>query len=185
MFPGPVSKATTCEGPAFGGSAVRLPMPPRFCSTRPRVGMAKQHVVEQRDQGSTLSADHHIGGAKVRDHGNAALLRQHRHLADLPGAGCLAAEVTRGSGLVIDGLTMAADQIQVAGMALQRDRQAPRNRPGPVANSSAPAPPSQWLRHSSPPARRGAGPAEKGSRHDARSFKSGDCRILGVWVQSG
>ena len=153
------------RGPGAGGQCRQVADASQILQHAAPGGVTKQHIVEQGNQGSALPANYHIGRAKVRDHRNTALLRQHRHLADLPGAGCLAAEVPRGRGLVIDGLTVAADQIQVTGMTLQRDGQAPRNRPGPGASSGGPIPRSRWPRHSSPPVRRGAGRGEKGSRH--------------------
>ncbi len=93
MFPGPVSKAITASGAAPAGIAVKFAMPPMFCKTRPRFGIGKQHVIEQRNERSALPAGQHVGGPEVRDDGNAERRSDRLRLARLPGAGKFPARI--------------------------------------------------------------------------------------------
>src|SRR5205807_9504735 len=71
---------------------------------------AKKQVVEERHQRSALSAGSDIGDAKIRDDRDAQAGGDHGTLAGLPGGGNGAPEKSRGLALMVDGLTVAADE---------------------------------------------------------------------------
>ena len=73
--------------------------------------MAKLEVVEIGDQGSALASGCDIGGAKVRNHWHTQSISEDSGLADLPGGRQLFTQERRGIPLVIDGLAVAADEM--------------------------------------------------------------------------
>src|SRR5882672_4549250 len=74
--------------------------------------MAKQHVVEKGNEWSALAASSHIRRTKIRDHRNTHSRRDDRGLAGLPRRCDLASEKELRLALVIESLTVAADQVQ-------------------------------------------------------------------------
>ena len=87
-------------------------MPPMFCTIRPICAVAKQHVVEKRNQRRTLAARRHIRWTKIRNHRHAHSRGNDRRLTRLPRGRHFASEKTLRLALMIERLSMAADQIR-------------------------------------------------------------------------
>ncbi len=73
--------------------------------------MAKQKVVKERNQRCAFASGGHVCRAEVGDHRDLQPRRQHRSLAGLPRSGDCPPQIRPRVALVINRLTMTADQI--------------------------------------------------------------------------
>ena len=111
MLPGPVSKAMTSLADAPAGMAVRLAMPPMFCTMRPMRWLAIEQVIEEGNQGRAFASRSHIGGAEIGYHRDAHARGDHRAFARLPGDREFASQKWRGFALMVERLAMASDEL--------------------------------------------------------------------------
>ena len=82
-----------------------LAMPPMLSATRLRFAAGEQQVIDEGDERRALAAGGDVAGAEVGDHRDADAFRDHRRFADLQRIGF-------GPAFVIDGLAVAADELQ-------------------------------------------------------------------------
>src|SRR5207302_5366186 len=75
--------------------------------------MAEEHVVEKRNQRRTQAANCQVRRAKIGDYGHAGASGDYRGLAGLPSAGNFTSEEDGGLALVIKGLAVASDEINL------------------------------------------------------------------------
>ena len=111
MLPGPVSNATTSFAAACGDSG-EVGDAADVLRDSAQPGIAEQHVVEERNQRRAFAANRHIRRTKIRNHRNADSRGDNRCLTRLPRGGELVPKKTLGFALMIERLSMAADQIR-------------------------------------------------------------------------
>ncbi len=116
MLPGPVSNAITSASPNRPPESPSDSRCRRCSAVRVRASGREQNIIEQRNQRRALSAGHHVGGPKIRNHRHAELLQQSRRLAACHVHAKLRARIALGARLVIERLTVAANQIELHSM---------------------------------------------------------------------
>ena len=112
MLAGPVSKAIRRSTCAARGDECEVGDATEVLQHARAAGMCEEGGIEQRNQRRALSASDHVGRAEVGDDGRMDGGGNQRGLPELPGAGDAAACVRLRDALMVDGLTMTADEVE-------------------------------------------------------------------------
>src|SRR5262249_42322125 len=75
------------------------------------MGMAVEDIIEERRKRRAFAASRHVSLSKIRDDGNAELRGKHCALARLPSCSDSTSEIFGSIALMIDSLTVTADQL--------------------------------------------------------------------------
>ena len=111
-LPGPVSNAMTRRSPGRGrgGRYVALPIPPIFCTIRPRLGSPKSHRWASGASARRFAAEREVHHAEIREHRHTGHRGDYRGLTELERRGRLpAARAARRQ--MVEGMAVRADEV--------------------------------------------------------------------------